>query len=711
MKDNNSKYELKFDLSELYSLEDLKKLFIIIPELSNICSSIRNSNLSQNVKFKLLYNDGSENINTSYYQTKINKFPFFKIIISKLKSYFEINESFIIMKTLTILINEIQNLEKHLTINYNNSKSNLKNEHKNELKIEKENKTTIKYEKKQKIHNKNTASIGAKNNGSSNPFSNIINKITNPYNLNVNKKQKIYFRVLDNSLKKENKTEINTFGSKIKDDKLKNIYMDLNETERKMCNVNEPISNLQKYEYRKKLSKEKTSSQAGLKIYIDPNENDDINSPNFPTNYKINNSYNSRSKKKYIKNIKNKSDLFNNNNNLYINIYEQKKNNPIKIEKIPLNLHSKTQNENYEEKEIEIEKEKEIKKKEIKKKNYIGNNNILNISLLNNIETEDFNIFELDKKVSKKALLLVGCYIFNRFGFHNIVKYSMFENWCRKIEEGYNRKNPYHTDLHAGDITQTGLVFFKVGKINEICKLNQLSKCALFLSCICHDYKHPGVNNNFLRDTNNILAIKYNDNSILENMHISEAFKLTIDYPNCDIFSGMNSDTYRQMRKEMISCVLYTDMTKHKMTIDFMKKIINIRNSINNKKEEKEIDNHQDYMNLLIHSADISNPTKKFDIYWGWAEAIVEEFFQQGDKEKELGLKCSFDRENMTVCQNQIGFIDYVEIPFYSLFVEYFPKLKFLLNNLNNNKKKILAIQEKEKEKVKEIKNQKKDNK
>ena len=114
-------------------------------------------------------------------------------------------------------------------------------------------------------------------------------------------------------------------------------------------------------------------------------------------------------------------------------------------------------------------------------------------------------------------------------------------------------------------------------------------------------------------------------------------------------------------------------------------------------------------MNLLIHSADISNPTKKFDIYWGWAEAIVEEFFQQGDKEKELGLKCSFDRENMTVCQNQIGFIDYVEIPFYSLFVEYFPKLKFLLNNLNNNKKKILAIQEKEK--VKEIKNQKKDNK
>ena len=142
------------------------------------------------------------------------------------------------------------------------------------------------------------------------------------------------------------------------------------------------------------------------------------------------------------------------------------------------------------------------------------------------------------------------------------MNYSMFQNWCKKIAEGYGRKNPYHTDLHAGDVTQTCFVFFKIGKINEFCKLSQLSKCALFLSCICHDYRHPGLNNNFLKDSKNILAIKYNDNSILENMHISETFKLTIDYPNCDIFWGMNSDNYKRMRKEMISCVLCTDMIR-----------------------------------------------------------------------------------------------------------------------------------------------------
>jgi hypothetical protein len=224
----------------------------------------------------------------------------------------------------------------------------------------------------------------------------------------------------------------------------------------------------------------------------------------------------------------------------------------------------------------------------------------------------------------------------------------------------------------------------------------------LFLSCICHDYKHPGVNNNFLKDTKNALAIQYNDNSILENMHISESFKLTIQYPDCDIFSGMNTENYKLLRKEMISCVLYTDMTKHNSTIDFMKEI-----NSDSKNEEK--DYHQDYMDLLIHSADISNPTKKFDLYYKWAELVVEEFFQQGDKEKELGLKCTFDRETTTIYQNQLGFINYIEIPFFSLLVQTFPKLKFLMDNLNNNKNEILRLQEKY-NKEEENKNKKKEN-
>ena len=650
IQENYNLYKMKFNLYELYSLEEYKKLLKLFPEFSNLYQSSVISIPSINTKYNYnsLSNNDSENINIST-QTKINKFQFFKIFLLKLKSYFELNENFIIIKTISILINEIGKIEKFFILNSNNLEK-LKNEEKFGKKIEKENKSFSKqYGKLKKLNFKHISTNQAnlsRNNGLNNSFFSFLKNDTNPYDANTTKKKKIFFRVLDNPINKENRTEINPFSSELIENKIKKIPKKINKTKTKIRNYNLSITELKKNDF----------STEGLKIYI--NSNNKTQSNNLSDKLDVNND---NSKRENF-NLKNKTDLFNNSNNLYINIYEEKKN--INSSKTTSSNITKTSNQ------IKIKEE---------------NNNInlnLSLSLLTNIETKDFNIFELDKKTSKNTLPLIGYYIFNRFGFQNIMKYKYFENWCIKIAEGYNRKNPYHTDLHAADITQTCLVFFKIGKINEICKFNILSKCALFLSCICHDYKHPGLNNDFLKDSKNILAIKYNDNSILENMHISEAFKLTIDYPNCNIFSGMNSENYKQMRKMMISCVLCTDMINHKKAVNFMETIINNKNNINNndKKEEKDI--NQGYMNLLIHSSDISN-------------------LQQGDKEKELGLKCSYDRNNLDKCQNQLGFINYIEMPFYSLFVVVFPKLKYITENLNINKSKILELQEKNKDKVK----------
>ena len=73
---------------------------------------------------------------------------------------------------------------------------------------------------------------------------------------------------------------------------------------------------------------------------------------------------------------------------------------------------------------------------------------------------------------------------------------------------------------------------------------------------------------------------------------------------------------------------------------------------------------------------------------------MVEEFYAQGDKEKKLGLKCSYDRTKVTLYKNQLGFIDFIELPFFSLVAKVFPKLDFLLVNLNNNKQRIKSLEE-----------------
>ena len=326
----------------------------------------------------------------------------------------------------------------------------------------------------------------------------------------------------------------------------------------------------------------------------------------------------------------------------------------------------------------------------------------VNANSFNNIENQDFNIFELIKSVGRENILpVIGYYIFNRFGFYNILKYDKYENWCKKIAEGYIKANPYHTDLHAADITHTCLIYLKVGKVNKICKLSKNSKCALFLSCICHDYRHPGVNNNYLKETKNKIAIKYNDISILENMHIAETFKLINDPNNeYNIFQGLDNNTYKQFRKEMIACVLSTDMSFHNIYVEFLKKNLEKTKSSSENEDNKKED-YQNYLNILIHSADISNPTKPFEIYFQWAELVVKEFYEQGDKEKKLNMPCSCDRNKVTIYQSQLGFINYIEIPYFSLFVQVFENLKFYMDNLNSNKQKLLEMQEKDKKKTK----------
>jgi hypothetical protein len=60
---------------------------------------------------------------------------------------------------------------------------------------------------------------------------------------------------------------------------------------------------------------------------------------------------------------------------------------------------------------------------------------------------------------------------------------------------------------------------------------------------------------------------------------------------------------------------------------------------------------------LVLHCADISHPGKPWSIHHSWTQSLMEEFFTQGEKEKELGLPCSplCDRENTLVAESQIG--------------------------------------------------------
>ncbi len=75
--------------------------------------------------------------------------------------------------------------------------------------------------------------------------------------------------------------------------------------------------------------------------------------------------------------------------------------------------------------------------------------------------------------------------------------------------------------------------------------------------------------------------------------------------------------------------------------------------------------NKKFFLEVILHTSDISNPFKPFFICEKWADLVVEEFFQQGDKEASLGLDISqmMDRKNPNMFNMQLGFIEFVVSP------------------------------------------------
>lgn len=96
----------------------------------------------------------------------------------------------------------------------------------------------------------------------------------------------------------------------------------------------------------------------------------------------------------------------------------------------------------------------------------------------------------------------------------------------------------------------------------------------------------------------------------------------------------------------------------------------------------------QEFLNILLHLADISNPTKPWSVYSKWTELVMKEFWRQGEEEKTLGLPVSFlcDRKTTKIPNAQIGFMDGIVLPMLSTVVNFFPSLNFLLINCKQNR-------------------------
>ena len=197
---------------------------------------------------------------------------------------------------------------------------------------------------------------------------------------------------------------------------------------------------------------------------------------------------------------------------------------------------------------------------------------------------------------------------------------------------------------------------------------NELDKFALLLAAMVHDFRHPGCNNAYLVKSSHDLALRYNDESVLECHHVSEGFQL-LHQPRFDIMCQLEDEERRRVRYVAIQAVRVTDLAVGARLVNTFKSKLATTVSLGKTSEE----DRQLVLNMVLKCSDVSHPARPLKAHLLWTDLITEEFYRQGDFERRLGLSMSplCDRADHNLPKSQLGFIQFVVRPSYAVFAEY----------------------------------------
>lgn len=156
--------------------------------------------------------------------------------------------------------------------------------------------------------------------------------------------------------------------------------------------------------------------------------------------------------------------------------------------------------------------------------------------------------------------LLADCGVLAQLALSPARVASFFDSVAR----GY-RANPFHNAIHATDVCQSMFCMLNDPALvaSGALAAPQELLAAVMAACM-HDLDHPGVTNGFLVATQHPLALRYNDQNVLENYHVAAGFAQLLR--PCNNFlegSALTLEQKKVLRTTIIKMVLSTDMATH----------------------------------------------------------------------------------------------------------------------------------------------------
>ncbi len=300
------------------------------------------------------------------------------------------------------------------------------------------------------------------------------------------------------------------------------------------------------------------------------------------------------------------------------------------------------------------------------------------LTYLSKVDEWDFDAFYLDEISGGHSLASLCTFLFDemRHNFFEHFDFSVphFRNFILQIEAGYGAgegkgaNNVYHNRRHAADVTQAVHYFITTCGLGA--SLTDIEMVSLLLGAIVHDFKHPGRSNAFLMNSCNELSLLYNDISVLENYHASEAFRV-LRQDECNFLRNVDPAAIGSIRHLAIQILLATDLKFHFDILgEFNLHLSDIQNEI---REEGKARTYLSAMKMCIKSADMCHPARPMYIHLRWTKCLMEEFFLQGDEEKNIGIEVSpnCDRNDLDIADSQKSFINFLVKPLFKSWVSF----------------------------------------
>ncbi|XP_041927315.1 high affinity cAMP-specific 3',5'-cyclic phosphodiesterase 7A-like isoform X2 [Alosa sapidissima] len=259
--------------------------------------------------------------------------------------------------------------------------------------------------------------------------------------------------------------------------------------------------------------------------------------------------------------------------------------------------------------------------------------------MLKRVASWNFDIFLFDRLTDGETLGCVLQHLFHKYGLIELFGLDplRFHKFAGLLQEYYYTRNPYHTSVHAADVTQAMCCFLQEPK----------------------------------------------DGAVLENHH----WKLGVCIlRESGLLSHLPVEDRLCFEGRLNSLILATDISKQREFLSrFDAHLKNDDLSMNNGNDRHFI------LQMALKCADICNPCRPAVISKQWSHMVTQEFFQQGDMERALRQEISplCDRHSNDMASIQTDFISFVAEPLFTQWAKFCksPLSRCMLGNLQENKR------------------------